>query len=148
MEMTHLGRSGVAVSRLCLGTMNFGPRTSEPESHEIMDRALADGINFFDTANVYGGGGATEEIVGRWFATGGGRREQVVIATKVYNKMGDGPNDRGLSALHIRRAAEESLRRLQTDHIDLYQMHHIDRATPWDEIWSYSIREIHPFWEL
>jgi aryl-alcohol dehydrogenase-like predicted oxidoreductase len=136
MEMTHLGRSGVAVSRLCLGTMNFGPRTPEPESHEIMDRALADGINFFDTANVYGGGGATEEIVGRWFAKGGSRREQVVLATKVYNRMGDGPNDRGLSALHIRRAAEESLRRLKTDHIDIYQMHHIDRATPWDEIWQ------------
>jgi aryl-alcohol dehydrogenase-like predicted oxidoreductase len=136
MEMTHLGRSGVDVSRLCLGTMNFGPRTPEPESHEIMDRALADGINFFDTANVYGGRGATEEIVGRWFATGGGRREQVVLATKVYNRMGEGPNDRGLSALHIRRAAEESLRRLQTDHIDLYQMHHIDRSTPWDEIWQ------------
>jgi len=116
--------------------MNFGPRTTEEDSHLIMDRAIDDGINFFDTANVYGGRGATEEIVGRWFAKGGGRRDKVVLATKVYNSMGDWPNERGLSALHIRRACEDSLRRLQTDHIDLYQMHHVERSTPWEEIWQ------------
>jgi aryl-alcohol dehydrogenase-like predicted oxidoreductase len=119
--------------------MNFGPRTSEADSFAIMDRALELGINFFDTANVYGqkmGEGVTEGIVGRWFAQGGGRRENVVIATKVNGRMGTGPNDRRLSAYHIRRACDESLRRLQTDHIDLYQMHHIDRETPWEEIWQ------------
>jgi aryl-alcohol dehydrogenase-like predicted oxidoreductase len=139
MEHTHLGRSGLLVSRLCLGTMNFGPETSEEDSHAIMDRALDEGVNFFDTANVYGwrtGEGVTEQIVGRWFASGGGRREKVVIATKVYGSMGDWPNLNKLSALNIRRACEGSLRRLQTDHIDLYQMHHVDRDTPWDEIWQ------------
>jgi aryl-alcohol dehydrogenase-like predicted oxidoreductase len=135
MDTTHLGRTGLEVSRLCLGTMNFGPRTPEDESHAIMDKALADGINFFDTANVYGGRGATEEIVGRWLAKGD-HRSRVVLATKVYNSMGDAPNHRGLSALHIRQACEDSLRRLQTDHIDLYQMHHIDRSSPWEEIWQ------------
>jgi aryl-alcohol dehydrogenase-like predicted oxidoreductase len=139
METTHLGRTGLQVSRLCLGTMNFGPQTSEADSFAIMDRALELGINFFDSANVYGwsiGEGVTEKIVGRWLAQGGGRREQIVLATKVYGKMGEGPNERRLSAYHIRRACEESLRRLQTDHIDLYQMHHIDRQTPWEEIWQ------------
>jgi aryl-alcohol dehydrogenase-like predicted oxidoreductase len=139
MDYTHLGRSGLSVSRIMLGTMNFGPYTSEEDSHAIMDRAHEHGINFFDSANVYGrsaGKGATEEIVGRWFAKGGGRRERTVLATKLYGKMGDWPNEARLSALHIRRACEESLRRLQTDYIDLYQMHHIDRATPWDEIWE------------
>ncbi len=136
ISTTHLGRTGLTVSRICLGTMNFGPRTPEDQSHLIMDRAIDDGINFFDTANVYGGRGATEEIVGRWFAKGGGRRDKVVLATKVYNSMGDWPNERGLSALHIRRACEDSLRRLQTDHIDLYQMHHVERSTPWEEIWQ------------
>jgi aryl-alcohol dehydrogenase-like predicted oxidoreductase len=139
MELTHLGRSGVVVSRLCLGTMNFGPRTTEEDSFTIMDRALEDGINFFDTANVYGwrlGEGVTEQIVGRWFAQGGGRRDKVVVATKVYGKMGDWPNESRLSARHILRACEESLRRLQTDRIDLYQMHHVDRDSPWDEIWQ------------
>jgi aryl-alcohol dehydrogenase-like predicted oxidoreductase len=119
--------------------MNFGPHTTEPDSFAIMDRALELGFNFFDTANVYGwktGEGITEQIVGRWLAQGGGRREQVVLATKVYGRMGPGPNDRRLSAYQIRRACDESLRRLQTDHIDLYQMHHIDRETPWDEIWQ------------
>jgi aryl-alcohol dehydrogenase-like predicted oxidoreductase len=119
--------------------MNFGPQTSEEESFRIMDRALELGINFFDTANVYGqklGEGVTEQILGRWFAQGGGRREKVVLATKVYNRMGEWPNQSHLSALHIRQACEESLRRLQTDHIDLYQMHHIDRETPWEEIWQ------------
>ena len=139
MEFTSFGRTGLRVSRLCLGTMNFGARTDEGESFAIMDRALEGGVNFFDSANVYGakpGEGITEQIVGRWFAQGAGRRERVVIATKVYGNMGEGPNDARLSALHIRRACEESLRRLQTDHIDLYQMHHIDRRTPWPEIWQ------------
>jgi aryl-alcohol dehydrogenase-like predicted oxidoreductase len=139
MEYTHLGRLGLRVSRFCLGTMNFGPQTSEEHSHAIMDRALEHGINFFDTANVYGwrtGEGVTEQIVGRWLAQGGGRREKVVLATKVFGKMGDWPNESRLSALHIRRACDESLRRLQTDHIDLYQMHHVDRETPWEEIWQ------------
>jgi aryl-alcohol dehydrogenase-like predicted oxidoreductase len=119
--------------------MNFGPETSEPDSYAIMDKALDLGINFFDTANVYGwkkGEGVTEQIVGRWFAQGGGRREKVVIATKVYGNMGDWPNESKLSAYHIKRACEESLRRMQTDHIDLYQMHHVDRGTPWEEIWQ------------
>jgi len=139
MEYRYLGRTGLKVSPLCLGTMNFGPQTSEEDSYAIMDRSLEVGLNFFDTANVYGwkkGEGITEQIVGRWLAQGGGRREQIVLATKVYGEMGDGPNERRLSAYHIKRACEESLRRLQTDHIDLYQMHHIDRNTPWDEIWQ------------
>src|SRR2546426_5697707 len=139
MDHVRLGQSGLRVSRLCLGTMNFGPLTSEADSFAIMDRALEDGINFFDTADVYGwrtGEGVTEQIVGRWLAQGGGRRERIVLATKVYGKMGDGPNDRGLSARHIRRACEESLRRLRTDHVDLYQMHHVERTTPWDETWQ------------
>ena len=110
------------------------------QSFAIMDRALELGINFFDTANRYGGRqgsrAATEEIIGRWFAQGGGRREKVVLATKVYGAMADWPNDGGLSARHIRGACDDSLRRLQTDHIDLYQMHHVDRDAPWDEIWQ------------
>jgi aryl-alcohol dehydrogenase-like predicted oxidoreductase len=138
VEYTRLGRTGLMVSRLCLGTMNFGPQTSEEDSFAIMDQALELGINFFDTANVYGwkiGEGVTEAIIGRWLAQGG-RREQIVLATKVYGKMGEGPNDRRLSAYQIRSACEGSLRRMQTDHIDLYQMHHIDRETPWEEIWQ------------
>jgi aryl-alcohol dehydrogenase-like predicted oxidoreductase len=139
MQYTNLGRTGLSVSRLCLGTMNFGPQTSEADSFAIMDQALEQGINFFDTANVYGwklGEGITEQIIGRWLAQGGGRRDKIVLATKAYNKMGEGPNERGLSAYHIRKACEDSLRRLQTDHIDLYQMHHIERTTPWEEIWQ------------
>src|SRR5450631_4534179 len=139
MEYTHLGRTGLRVSRLCLGTMNFGPFTTEPDSYAIMDGALERGINFFDTANVYGwkkGEGVTENIVGRWFAQGGGRRDKVVLATKVNGVMGDWPNESRLSALNIRRACDASLKRLQTDHIDLYQMHHVDRNTPWEEIWQ------------
>jgi aryl-alcohol dehydrogenase-like predicted oxidoreductase len=138
MHYTRLGRTALKVSRLCLGTMNFGQHTSEPDSFAIMDRALELGLNFFDTANVYGGKkgeGITESILGRWFAQGG-RRERVVLATKVYGNMGDWPNESRLSALHIRRACDESLRRMQTDHIDLYQMHHVDRDAPWDEIWQ------------
>ena len=137
MEYSNLGRTGLSVSRLCLGTMNFGPQTTEPDSFEIMDKALEHGLNFFDTANVYGwklGEGVTEQIIGRWIATGGGRREKVVLATKVYGSMSDWPNDKGLSARHIISACEQSLRRLQTDVIDLYQMHHVDRATPTEEI--------------
>ena len=139
MKYTHLGRSGLSVSRLCLGTMNFGPQTQEAAAHSIMDSAHEAGINFFDTANVYGGTehrGWTEEILGRWFATGGERREKTVLATKLYGGMTDRPNDSKLSALNIRRALDASLKRLQTDYIDLYQFHHIDRDTPWDEIWQ------------
>jgi aryl-alcohol dehydrogenase-like predicted oxidoreductase len=136
---THLGRTGLRVSPLCLGTMNFGPQTTEPDSHEIMDAAAAAGINFFDTANVYGwkkGEGWTEQIIGNWFAQGGGRREGTVLATKLYGSMGENPNETGLSALAVRQQCDASLRRLQTDYIDLYQMHHIDRTAPWDELWE------------
>ncbi|MEU1471563.1 aldo/keto reductase [Streptomyces sp. NPDC005761] len=143
MKYTHLGRTGLEVSRLVLGTMNFGPQTNEADSHTIMDAALDAGVNFFDTANVYGWGenkGRTEEILGTWFAQGGERRDKVVLATKVYGNMaadGDAwPNHHKLSALNIRRAVDASLKRLQTDHIDLYQFHHIDRDTPVDEIWQ------------
>ena len=139
MEYTHLGRSGLTVSRLCLGTMNFGPQTTESDSFAIMDAARDRGINFFDTANGYGGAlgrGATETIVGNWFAQGEGRRERTVLATKLYGDMTDWPNEGKLSALNIRRALDASLSRLQTDYIDLYQFHHIDRDTPWDEIWQ------------
>ncbi|CAM2946537.1 aldo/keto reductase [Paenibacillus sediminis] len=143
MKYTYLGKSGLKVSQLCLGTMNFGPETEEKEAFKIMDAALDAGVNFFDTANVYGGEtrrGWTEEIIGRWFKQGGGRREKVVLATKVYGDMNDsndGPNaERGLSAYKIRRHLEASLQRLQTDHIELYQMHHIDRNVSWDELWG------------
>jgi aryl-alcohol dehydrogenase-like predicted oxidoreductase len=151
MEYTHLGRSGLSVSRLCLGTMNFGSLTPEDEAHAIMDRAHEVGLNFFDTANTYGRvqsppgqvaknershAGWTEEILGDWFAQGGGRRERTVLATKLYGDMGTWPNEGKLSALNIRRACDASLRRLRTDYIDLYQMHHVDRGTPWDEIWQ------------
>ena len=139
MEYTQLGRTGLKVSRLCLGTMNFGPQTTEQDSYAIMDKALDLGINFFDTANVYGwklGEGVTEQIIGRWFALGGGRREKVVLATKVYGRMGTWPNQGSLSALNIRQAVEGSLKRLKTDHIELYQMHHVDLKTPWEEIWQ------------
>jgi aryl-alcohol dehydrogenase-like predicted oxidoreductase len=140
MHYAPLGRTGLKVSRLCLGTMNFGPETSEEDARGIMDRALEIGLNFFDTANVYGwkvGEGWTEQIIGRWLADGGAaRRDKVVLATKVYGKMGEWPNEGRLSALHIRRACDESLRRLRTDRIDLYQMHHVDRDVPLDELWQ------------
>ncbi|MGC5343107.1 aldo/keto reductase [Streptomyces sp. DT171] len=143
MKYTQLGRTGLKVSRLVLGTMNFGPLTNEADSHAIMDAALDAGVNFFDTANVYGWGenkGHTEEILGTWFAKGGDRRDKVVLATKVYGNMaadGDAwPNHDKLSALNIRRAVDASLKRLRTDHIDLYQFHHIDRSTPVEEIWQ------------
>jgi NDP-hexose C3-ketoreductase / dTDP-4-oxo-2-deoxy-alpha-D-pentos-2-ene 2,3-reductase len=139
MDYTHLGRSGVSVSRLGLGTMNFGSFTDAGDAHQIMDRALEHGINFFDTANTYGrprAEGVTEQIIGKWLAGGQGRRERIVLATKLYGGKGEWPNDTHLSALNIRRSCEDSLRRLGTDHIDLYQMHHVDRATPWEEIWE------------
>jgi aryl-alcohol dehydrogenase-like predicted oxidoreductase len=139
MKYTHLGRSGLNVSRLCLGTMNFGSQTTEPDSFSIMDSAHEYGINYFDTANGYGGDagkGATETILGNWFAQGNGRRERTVLATKVYGDMTDWPNDGKLSALNIRRALDASLKRLQTDYVDIYQFHHVDRNTPWDEIWQ------------
>ena len=146
MQYTNLGRTGLKVSRLCLGTMNFGPETTEEDSYKIMDHALDVGINFWDTADVYGwksGEGVTEQILGRYFAQGGGRREKVVLATKVFGGMGreddgtkDWPNFNALSAKHIRQACDDSLKRMQTDYIDLYQMHHVDRSTPWDEIYQ------------
>lgn len=145
MDYTHLGRTGLKVSKLVLGTMNFGQHTAEADAHVILDSALDAGINLVDTANMYGGTagpGTTEEIIGRWFAKGGDRRDRTVLATKVYSSMkGFGrtdnwPNHTHLSALNIRRSCEASLRRLQTDHIDLFQMHHVDRDTPVDEIWE------------
>lgn len=139
MDYVHLGRTGLRVSRLVLGTMNFGVGANEKESFAILDRAMELGINFYDTANNYGwkrGEGITEKLIGRWLAQGGGRRDRIILATKGYCNTGEGPNDGKLSAHHIRRACEDSLRRLQTDHVDLYQMHHIDRATPWEEIWQ------------
>jgi NDP-hexose C3-ketoreductase / dTDP-4-oxo-2-deoxy-alpha-D-pentos-2-ene 2,3-reductase len=139
MEYTRLGRSGLQVSRLCLGTMNFGPTTDEAHAHRILDAALDAGVNFVDTANVYGGRGHkgwTEEILGRWYAGSSERRRRTVLATKVYGTMSDWPGDGGLSARHIVAACEDSLRRLQTDHVDVYQMHHVDRTVPWDEVWQ------------
>lgn len=143
MQYTHLGRTGLKVSRLCLGTMNYGPQTSEADAFAQMDKAVDLGINFFDTADVYGGKkgeGITEQILGRWFAQGGQRRERVILATKVYGGMSAGDTDRtmmaGYSAAKIRRACEYSLRRLQTDYIDLYQMHHIYREARWEEVWQ------------
>ena len=133
MEYAYLGRSNVKVSKICLGTMHFGRRTTPEESFAIMDRALEMGIQFFDTANTYSGG-RTEEIIGRWLAQGGGRREKVVLATKVWSPFEEAPNrDFGLSAYKVKRQLEESLRRLQTDRVELYQMHYVDRATGWDE---------------
>ncbi|MBG0739482.1 aldo/keto reductase [Paeniglutamicibacter antarcticus] len=139
MKFTQLGRTGLKVSRLCLGTMNFGPHTEEAAAHAIMNSAQACGINYFDTANVYGGGqhrGWTEEILGRWFSQGGERREHTVLCTKLYGTMTNFPNESKLSALNIRRALDASLKRLQTDYIDVYQFHHVDRNTPWEEIWQ------------
>ncbi|MFK4099063.1 aldo/keto reductase [Streptomyces sp. NPDC019531] len=143
MKYTQLGRTGLKVSRLVLGTMNFGPHTDEADSHAIMDAALDAGINFFDTANVYGWGenkGRTESIIGNWFAKGGERRDKVVLGTKVYGNMGVDdaawPNHDKLSAVNIRRAVDASLKRLRTDYIDVYQFHHVDRDTPFEEIWQ------------
>lgn len=138
MEYRRLGRTALRVSPIALGTMNFGPHTSAADAHRMLDHAIDAGINLIDTANQYGGGlgvGTTESIVGEWLA-GRSDRDRIVLATKVHEPMGDGPNEGGLSAFHIRRACEASLRRLQTDHIDLYQLHHIDRAASWDEIYA------------
>lgn len=133
-----LGSTALKVSRLGLGTMSFGPRTSREDAISILDEALERGINFIDTADSYGRRAETggEELLGDWLAAAPGRRDRVVLATKVCAPVGDGPNDRGLSAKHIRLACEASLKRLKTDYIDLYQMHHIDRAAPWEEIWQ------------
>ena len=139
VEHRRLGRTALRVSSLALGTMNFGPRTPEDEAFAMLDAALDAGVDLVDTADQYGGElgvGATESLLGRWLAHGGGRRDRIVLATKVHEPMGDHPNERGLSAHHIRRACEASLRRLGTDHIDLYQLHHIDRSAPWDEVWQ------------
>ena len=146
IQHKRLGRHGVLVSNICLGTMNFGWQTSEEDSYKIMDRALELGINFFDTADVYGWSvehGHTEEIIGRWFTQGGGRRDATVLATKVYNTVSRKANmkevnsdGRSLSAYKIRKHCEGSLKRLQTEWIDIYQMHHIDRDCPWDETWQ------------
>lgn len=139
MQYRQLGRSALKVSELCLGTMNFGPRTSETESFEILNHATEAGINFVDTANQYGGDlgvGTTETILGKWFAQDESRRDQIVLATKVHEPMSDRVNDSGLSARHIQMACDASLKRLGVDHIDLYQMHHIDRTAPIEEIWQ------------
>lgn len=141
MEYNYLGRTGLKVSPLCLGTMNFGPHTTEEDSHAIMDKAIDLGINFWDTANVYGwkrGEGITEQILGTWFEKNPDKRDKVVLATKVYGDMHpeDWPNFSRLSAKSIKWAVEGSLKRMKTDYIDLYQMHHIDRNTPWEEIWQ------------
>ncbi|WP_312914124.1 aldo/keto reductase [Stenotrophomonas sp.] len=145
MNYRHLGRTGLKVSPITLGCMNFGELTDKANSFSIMDTALDAGINVFDTADVYGGPqtpdmpkgfGISEEYIGNWLAQDKSRRDRIVLATKVYQPMDIGPNDKFLSAYHIRRACDASLRRLKTDHIDLYQMHHIDRATPWEEVWQ------------
>lgn len=139
MQYCSLGKSGLQVSRLCLGTMNFGPRTAEADSFTILDAAVEAGINFIDTANQYGGDlgvGTTEMILGRWLARDNSRRDRLVLASKVHEPMSDDINDRGLSARHIQMACDASLKRLGVEHIDLYQMHHIDRSTPIEEIWQ------------
>ncbi|MFI0777866.1 aldo/keto reductase [Streptomyces sp. NPDC021212] len=139
MHYTYLGRTALKVSPVCLGTLNLGVRASDQESHAILDTALDRGINFVDTANQYGWQkhkGFTEEFLGSWFARGGGRREKTVLGTKVFNPMSDWPNDSGLSARHIIASCEDSLRRMGTDWIDLFQMHHVDLHAPWDEVWQ------------
>ncbi len=142
MKYTKLGKSNLTVSRVCLGTMQFGHRTSEAEAFSIMDKALEMGINFFDTANVYGGPnnkGGSETIIGKWFNKNSSNRDRIVLATKVYGPMKDSsiPNEElGISAYKVRKHAEESLQRLQTDHIDLYQVHHIDKRITAEEFWG------------
>ena len=142
MEYNRLGRSTMSVSKICLGTMHFGPKADEAESHKILDRAVEMGITFIDTANVYGGDagkGRSEEIIGTWLAARPGMRDEVVLATKVYHPMGDlGPaNDHtGFSAYKVRQHLADSLRRLQTDRIDLYQVHHIDEQVSAEELWG------------
>ncbi|MDX1614709.1 MAG: aldo/keto reductase [Candidatus Promineifilaceae bacterium] len=139
MEYRRLGRTGLRVSTICLGTMQFGWTADEATSHEIMSAAVDRGCNFFDTADVYSSwvegneGGVSERIIGNWLASGAASREHLVLATKVRGRMGDGPNDEGLSRAHILDAVEASLRRLQTDYIDLYQVHYPDESTPLEE---------------
>lgn len=139
MRYRTLGRSALKVSEIILGTMNFGSVIPREDSFAIMDDAVDLGVNVFDTANQYGGDlgvGATERIVGEWLAANRAKRDHLVVATKVYEPMSADVNDRGLSARHIVAACEASLRRLQVDHIDLYQMHHVDRDAPPEEIWQ------------
>ncbi len=134
-----LGRSRLETSRLGLGAMSFGSVVDAEQSHVLLDEALELGINLVDTANMYGTADrphASEEIIGDWLAGAPARRERVVLATKVFEPTAAWPNHSGLSALNIRRACDASLKRLRTDYIDLFQMHHIDRDAPWDEIWS------------
>jgi len=132
MEYRQLGNSGTRVSKLCLGTMNFGGRTEEDEAHRIIDAAIDGGINFIDTADVYGRG-ISEEFTGRALAANG-KRDDIVLATKAVARMGDGQNDHGASRYHLTRAVEDCLRRLQTDRIDLFYLHITDITTPIDEI--------------
>lgn len=141
MEYAKLGKSNLTVSKICLGTMQFNLKTEEKESFEIMDRALDAGINFFDTADIYGSNwGGSEEIIGRWFAQESGRRDKVVLGTKVYWHDFNGPEwpnfSPHISAHKVRKNAEGSLKRLQTDHIDLYQAHHLDRGVTTEEFWE------------
>ena len=139
MEYRRLGRTGLRVSTICLGTMQFGWTADEEESHEIMSESVSLGCNFFDTADMYSSwhpgnkGGESERIVGTWLKAGQVRREDIVLATKVRAKMGEGPNDEGLSRVHILNAVEASLRRLQTDHVDLYQVHWPDDESTLEE---------------
>lgn len=139
MEYRRLGRTGLKVSAICLGTMQFGWTAVKEASFAVMDTAVSQGINFFDTADVYSNwaqdnpGGVSEQIIGEWLTGRRIPRDQIIIATKVRGEMGSGPNDQGLSRHHILHAVEASLRRLQTDYIDLYQMHWYDEETPLDE---------------
>lgn len=139
MEYRYLGRTGLQVSTICMGTMQFGWSTEEAAAHKIMSRAVDLGCNFIDTADVYSRwvegnpGGVAEEIIGNWLQKSDVRREDVIVATKVRGAMSDDPNDQGLSRHHIMNAVEASLRRLQTDYIDLYQMHYYDQHTPLQE---------------
>ena len=149
MQLRRFGTTGLQIAPLALGTVNFSWLTDEADSFAILDKAFEAGLNLIDTSDNYNAG-QTEALLGRWFAQGGGRREKTVLATKVYSppmewgsadpakRMGTwvGPNQRGLSAKHIREACEASLKRLQTDYIDLYQMHHVDRSARWEEIWQ------------
>ena len=130
MNYRQMGRTGLKVSEICLGTMTFGHGTEEDEAIKIVDLAFDAGINFFDTANAYSAG-VSEEMLGKALL---GRRRDAVIATKFFNPMGPGPNDSGMSRVYIMNAAEESLRRLQTDYIDIFYIHHVDTQTPLDEM--------------
>ena len=131
MKYRNFGRTGVKVSELCLGCMMFGGKTEPQDSYDIIDKAIDSGINFLDTANVYNEG-ESERVVGKALKENG-QRDQVVLATKVYGEVGDGPNDRDLSRYHIVKACEDSLRRLDTDRIDLYQLHRPGLTVPQDE---------------